>query len=66
VLHNHPLRGVAYLCLGVFVFSLQDAVIKQVSGAYPLTQVVSIRSVVAIPILLTLVQGGWLACHCIL
>lgn len=37
--------------------------IKQVSGAYPLTQVVSIRSVVAIPILLALVQieVGWRA-----
>ena len=57
------LRGVVCLCLGVFVFSLQDAVIKQVSGAYPLTQVVSIRSVVAIPILLALVQMeiGWRA-----
>ena len=60
---NSAARGIACLCLGVFVFSLQDAVIKQVSGAYPLTQVVVIRSVVAIPILLTLVQVevGWRA-----
>jgi len=60
---NRPLRGILYLCLGVFVFSLQDAVIKQVSGAYPLTEVVVIRSLVAIPILLTLVQleVGWRA-----
>jgi len=60
---NSPVRGIVCLCLGVFVFSLQDAVIKQVSGAYPLTQVVSIRSVVAIPILLSLVQieVGWRA-----
>ncbi len=62
-MQNSPVRGIVCLCLGVFVFSLQDAVIKQVSGAYPLTQVVSIRSVVAIPILLTLVQieVGWRA-----
>jgi drug/metabolite transporter (DMT)-like permease len=60
---NSPARGILCLCLGVFVFSLQDAVIKLVSGAYPLTQVVTIRSVVAIPILLTLVQieVGWRA-----
>ena len=60
---NSAARGIACLCLGVFVFSLQDAVIKQVSGAYPLTQVVVIRSVVAIPILFTLVQVevGWRA-----
>ena len=60
---NSPPRGIGCLCLGVFVFSLQDAVIKQVSGAYPLTQVVTIRSLVAIPILLALVhlQVGWRA-----
>jgi len=61
--HNQPVRGIVYLCLGVFVFSLQDAVIKQVSGSYPLTQVLSIRSIVSIPILLVLVQMevGWRA-----
>ena len=62
-MQNSPVRGIVCLCLGVFVFSLQDAVIKQVSGAYPLTQVVAIRSVVAIPLLLMLVQieVGWRA-----
>lgn len=60
---NSALKGIAYLCLGVFVFSLQDAIIKQVSGAYPLTEVVSIRSLVGLPILLALVQRevGWRA-----
>ena len=61
---SHPgTRGILFLCLGIFVFSLQDAVIKQVSGAYPLTQVVAIRSLVAIPLLLGLVQieAGWRA-----
>lgn len=62
-MQNHPVRGIVFLCLGVFVFSLQDAVIKQVSGAYPLTQVLAIRSLVAAPILLALVQFevGWRA-----
>lgn len=62
-MHNNTARGILYLCLGVFVFSLQDAIIKQVSGAYPLTQVVVIRSLVAFPILFTLVQRevGWRA-----
>lgn len=55
--------GIRFLCAGVFVFSLQDAVIKQVSGDYPLTQVVTIRCLVAFPILLALVQleAGWRA-----
>lgn len=62
-MQNHPVRGIIFLCLGVFVFSLQDAVIKQVSGSYPLTQVLSIRSLVSVPILLALVQFevGWRA-----
>ncbi len=60
---SDAVRGIRFLCLGVFVFSLQDAVIKQVSGDYPLTQVMTIRSIVAIPILLVMVQfeAGWRA-----
>ncbi|MEO8542133.1 MAG: DMT family transporter [Burkholderiaceae bacterium] len=56
-------RGIRFLCAGVFVFSLQDAVVKQVSGDYPLTEVMAIRSMVAIPILLVIVQleAGWRA-----
>jgi drug/metabolite transporter (DMT)-like permease len=62
-MHNQSARGIAYLCLGVFVFSLQDAIIKQVSGAYALTQVVFIRSCVGVPILLALAlhEVGWRA-----
>ncbi|MEO8856832.1 MAG: DMT family transporter [Burkholderiaceae bacterium] len=62
-MQNQPLRGVVCLCLGVFVFSLQDAVVKRVSGDYSLTLVVVIRSLVAIPILLAMVQRevGWRA-----
>jgi drug/metabolite transporter (DMT)-like permease len=55
-LQNRAALGIAYLCLGVLVFSLQDAVIKAVSGNYPLTQVVSIRCIVSAPILLAMVH----------
>ncbi len=60
---DNPARGIFYLCLGVLVFSLQDAIVKQVSGAYPLTQVVFVRSCIALPILWALVQRtqGWRA-----
>ena len=60
-MHHNPVRGIFYLCMGVLVFSLQDAIIKQVSGSYALTEVVFIRSCVAAPILLTLVwrESGW-------
>jgi hypothetical protein len=62
-MNHNPARGIIYLCLGVLVFSLQDAIVKQVSGAYPLTQVVFIRSCISVPILLWLVQHdqGWRA-----
>ncbi|TSA15489.1 MAG: DMT family transporter [Comamonadaceae bacterium] len=62
-MRNNTVRGIFYLALGVFVFSLQDAIIKKVSGSYALTEVVFIRSVVAMPILLAMVQRevGWRA-----
>ena len=55
-MQNNTARGIAFLCLGVLVFSLQDAIIKQVSGAYPLTEVVFVRSLVGLPIFLVLVH----------
>lgn len=60
-MHNQSTRGILYLCLGVLVFSLQDAIIKQVSGGYALTQVVCMRSLVGVPILWFLVRKevGW-------
>ncbi|RUA03363.1 MAG: EamA/RhaT family transporter, partial [Deltaproteobacteria bacterium] len=46
-------KSVCYLIGGVFVFSLQDIIIKWLSGSYPVHEIVLIRSVVAIfPILL--------------
>jgi drug/metabolite transporter (DMT)-like permease len=62
-MQNNAARGILFLCVGLFVFSLQDAIIKQVSGGYALTQVVCIRSCVGIPILLAMVQreAGWRA-----
>lgn len=62
-MRHDPVLGIFYLCMGVLVFSLQDAIIKQVSAAYALTEVVFIRSCVAAPILLALVwrESGWRA-----
>lgn len=56
-MHNTMLRGMACLCLGVLVFSLQDPIIKAVSGRYPLTQVMAIRSIVSLPILMFIIHG---------
>jgi drug/metabolite transporter (DMT)-like permease len=59
-LQNRAALGIGYLCLGILIFSIQDAIIKSVSGDYALTQVVSIRCLVSAPILLVMVhfEGG--------
>jgi drug/metabolite transporter (DMT)-like permease len=54
-MQNRLLPAIASLCLGVLVFSLQDLILKGLSGTYPVTQAMTIRSVVALPILLALV-----------
>jgi drug/metabolite transporter (DMT)-like permease len=59
--HNSPLKAISFLIAGVFVFSLQDAIIKWISGNYPVHEIVFIRSVFAvIPILLIAqLEGGF-------
>jgi drug/metabolite transporter (DMT)-like permease len=49
------------LVLGIFVFSLQDVILKGMSGTYPLTQAIAIRAVAAIAILVGYVVAteGW-------
>jgi drug/metabolite transporter (DMT)-like permease len=53
-------RGIASLCLGVAVFSIQDLIIKLISGDYPVHQALVLRSITAFPLLLVLVamDGG--------
>jgi drug/metabolite transporter (DMT)-like permease len=55
-MHNRVVLGILSLCLGVLVFSLQDPLVKAVSSGYPVTEVMAIRSIVALPILIILVQ----------
>ncbi|MSP83596.1 MAG: EamA family transporter [Alphaproteobacteria bacterium] len=53
---RRQLQGILSLCVGVFVFSLQDIVIKRVSGDYPVHEVMVIRSLAAMPFLLAIVH----------
>ncbi|MGE4247566.1 MAG: DMT family transporter, partial [Parvibaculaceae bacterium] len=55
------LRGMACIVAGVAIFSVQDLVIKLLSGDYPLHQAMTIRSLTATPLLLLLVlyEVGW-------
>ena len=54
------LMAAASLCAGVGIFSVQDVILKYVSGSYPLHEAVAIRCAVALPILLYMVhrRGG--------
>jgi drug/metabolite transporter (DMT)-like permease len=49
-------RGILALVLGIAVFSLQDVILKLLSGDYPLYQAMIIRSLTAVPLLLIIVR----------
>jgi len=53
-------RGIALLSAGIAIFALQDVILKWLAGDYPLSQVMLIRSVTALPIMLAFVHldGG--------
>lgn len=48
-------RGILALVLGIAVFSVQDLILKQLSGDYPLHQAMVLRSLVALPFHLAIV-----------
>ncbi len=52
--------GVGYLVAGIAVFSVQDLILKLLSGSYPLYEAMVFRSLTALPFLLLLVHlnGG--------
>lgn len=51
-------RGILALVLGIAVFSVQDVILKLLSGSYPLYQAMIIRSLTAVPLMLLIVR--WL------
>lgn len=55
-MQNRTLLGIICLCVGVLVFSLQDALIKAVSGRYPVTEALTIRALIAVPLIMIAVH----------
>ncbi|MEO6299125.1 MAG: EamA family transporter, partial [Paracoccaceae bacterium] len=57
---HRTLLGIACLIGGVSVFSVQDLILKLISGAYPLYEAMTIRGLTSTPILLMFVwlEGG--------
>jgi drug/metabolite transporter (DMT)-like permease len=57
---RNNLIGIASLCSGALVFSLQDSVIKAISGDHAVTLAIMLRAIVSFPILVAMVamSGG--------
>lgn len=53
---RNNLIGIASLAFGIFVFSIQDTIIKSISGAHAVTLAILLRSIVSFPILLAMVH----------
>ena len=49
---NSSIRGVGFLLLGMLIFSLQDVAVKWIGGDYPVLEIVTFRSLVALPLTL--------------
>jgi len=60
---SSPIRGMIYLSGGLAVFTVQDVIMKQLSGGYPLHEMGVIRTISALPLLVLMVwaEGGWRA-----
>ena len=58
---NNPTTAIAFILAGMFFISVNDALIKQLSGDYPLHQMVFVRSAIGIGFSLILVhfEGGF-------
>lgn len=58
---DERIKGIVCLTAGIAVFSVQDLIIKLLSGDYPVHQAMVIRSLTALPLLLLLVvlDAGW-------
>ena len=54
--HRANLIGIFSLILGIFVFSMQDAIIKSISGEHAVTLAIFVRAIVAFPVLLAMVH----------
>lgn len=46
------LRGLAFMAVGIFLFTIQDMIIKGISAVYPVHQIVFIRSFIALPLII--------------
>lgn len=53
---NKDWQGIGFVTIGIVLFSVQDVIIKRISGAYPVQELVFLRSVIALVLLLALLH----------
>ena len=56
--HESPAVAIILISLSIGAFAISDAIVKWVAGDYHFTQIILIRSLVAVPIALLLVMRG--------
>lgn len=58
---DRPALGIAFICAGIFAISINDMLIKHLSGAYPLHQIVATRSAIGLifSLIFVHVSGGF-------
>jgi len=58
---HSPVVAIVLVSLSIAAFALSDAIVKWIAGDYHFTQIILIRSAVAVPlVLLLLVKSGWI------
>ncbi len=62
---SNPRLGIAFICLGMFVITINDTIVKHYSDRYPLHEIVFLRATVAMFFSLVMLQfeGGFRALH---
>ena len=60
---GNPRLGILFICLGMFVITINDTIVKQLSDRYPLHEIVFVRAAVAMLFSLVMLQfeGGFRA-----
>ena len=58
---NRQWQGISFILLGMSLFSIQDVIVKLISGDYPIHQIVALRSLISLLLLLGAAYryGGW-------
>ncbi len=61
--HHRPVLGILFMSVGMFLISLNDMLVKSLSGDYPLHQLVFLRAIIGLLIAAAILQfeGGWQA-----